>query len=363
VAEWVKAGEPFVEEARKQAGGPIDYVVSHAGERSFPRSFQLLSEGGVLTFFGASSGYRFTFVGKSGGAKVRDMLLKGGLRAGRSVLINYGPGAEDGIVDPVAIEAIEIACDLNARVVALADTVSQREFVTSLGFGSAFAGVVSIEELSRRFGEEFDPPGPLAPLPNAFMEQAEFKEAVRRFSDRTLKPIGSAVGPLLRTYSDRRGLPDIVFERRGRDSLPLATSLVKPNVGTIVYAEDLEGVRFSFYAPQVWMRQRRIIMPTAEIRGTHLNTAREFAEMQEKLSAGFIDIVSPTAVPLEQIAEAHQAMWENRHAGATYVAVHGLPRLGLKTKEELYRAWAIREAEARGVQMGRIDTGSAGALR
>ena len=71
----------------------------------------------------------------------------------------------------------------------------------------------------------------------------------------------------------------------------------------------------------------------------------------------------PTAVPLEQVAEAHQAMWDNAHAGATYVATHGLPRAGLKSKDELYRAWAIRDAEKRGVEVRRIDTGSAGALK
>jgi acrylyl-CoA reductase (NADPH)/3-hydroxypropionyl-CoA dehydratase/3-hydroxypropionyl-CoA synthetase len=169
-------------------------------------------------------------------------------------------------------------------------------------------------------------------------------------------------GALLRNTLDRRGLPDVVFERAGRDGLGLATSLVKPNVGKVVYAEDLSGRRLSFYAPQVWMRQRRILMPTAEIRGTHLNTAREFAEMQERIAAGMIDVTPPVTVPLE-IAEAHQAMWENRHAGANYVATHGLPRLGLKTRDELYRAWAIREAEKRGETLAHIDTGSAGALR
>jgi acrylyl-CoA reductase (NADPH)/3-hydroxypropionyl-CoA dehydratase/3-hydroxypropionyl-CoA synthetase len=56
-------------------------------------------------------------------------------------------------------------------------------------------------------------------------------------------------------------------------------------------------------------------------------------------------------------------MWENRHAGATYVAVHGLPRRGLKTRDELYRAWAIRDAEARGDALPSTDTGSAGTLR
>ncbi|MEE4186133.1 MAG: AMP-binding protein [Gammaproteobacteria bacterium] len=360
---WEAAGKPFVEEAHALAGGPVDYVVSHAGERAFGRSFQLLGEGGVLTFFGASSGYRFSFMGKPGAEKSSTMLARAGLRSGRTLLVIYGPGAEDGIVDPVAIEAIEVGCSLNARVAVLVDTVSQREFVTSLGFGAQFAGVVSIEEIRRRLGDDFDPPGPLAPMPDPFTESAAFKESVRGFSDRTLKPIGSAIAPLLRSSLDKRGLPDVVFERRDRDGLPLATSLVKPNVGTVVYAEDLGGRRFSFYAPQVWMRQRRILMPNAEIRGTHLNTAREFAEVQERIAAGMIDVVEPVPVALTELPEAHQAMWENRHAGATYVAVHALPRLGLKTKDELYRAWAIRDAEARGEQIVGVDTGSAGTLR
>ncbi len=362
-ADWVKAGEAFVEEVQKQAGGPVDYVVSHAGERAFSRSFQALGEGGILTFFGASSGYRFSFVGKKGSAPTAEMFQKAELRAGKALLVMYGPGAEDGIVDRAAVEAIELGCDLNARVAVLTDTISQREFVSSLGFGQSFRGVVSVEEIARRFQDDFDPPGPLMPLPNPFQESAVFKEAVRRFTDRTLKPIGSAVAPLLRSTLDRKGLPDVVFERPGRDSLALTSALVKPNVGRIVYSEDLEGKRLSFYAPQVWMRQRRILMPTAEIRGTHLNTAREFAEMQERIAAGLIDVVQPVPVDWNEVPSAHQAMWDNEHAGATYVATHALPRTGLKTKDELYRAWAIREAEKSGRQVRRIDTGSAGALR
>jgi acrylyl-CoA reductase (NADPH)/3-hydroxypropionyl-CoA dehydratase/3-hydroxypropionyl-CoA synthetase len=104
-------------------------------------------------------------------------------------------------------------------------------------------------------------------------------------------------------------------------------------------------------------------MPTAEIRGTHLNTSREFAEMQERIAAGLIDVVQPVPVDWNEVPTAHQAMWDNEHAGATYVATHALPRTGLKTKDELYRAWAIREAEKSGRQVRRIDTGSAGALR
>ncbi len=360
---WEADGKGFLDEVTTLAGGPVDYVVSHAGEKAFARSFQVLGDGGVLTFFGASSGYRFSFMGKPGEARTTELFHKAELRAGGALLVIYGPGSDDGIVDPRAIEAIEIGCAMGARVAVLADTISQREFVTSLGFGKQFRGVVSLEEIQRRLGDDFDPPGPFAPLPNPFNASADFKEAVRRFSDRTLKPVGSAIAPLLRSTLDRRGLPDVIFERPARDGLALSTSLVKPNVGRVVYAEDVGGQRLSFYAPQVWMRQRRIIMPTAEIRGTHLNSARQFAEMQERIAAGMIDVVAPVPVPLDELAEAHQAMWDNRHAGANYVAVHALPRMGLKTRDELYRAWAIRDAEARGEVITRIDTGSAGSLR
>ena len=360
---WEAAGEAFVAEAEMLAGGQIDYSVSHAGETAFPRSFQLLGENGVLTFYGASSGYRFTFMGKSGASSPAAQFSKAGLRAGQSLLVVYGPGAEDGIVDPVAIEAIEVGCQRGAQVAVLVDTVSQREFVSSLGFGTQMKGAVSIEEIERRLGDDFDPPGPFQKMPNPFTESAAFKESVRAFSDRTLKPIGSAIAPLLRNTLDKRGLPDVVFERAGRDGLALATSLVKPNVGKVVYSEDLKGARFSFYAPQVWMRQRRILMPTAEIRGTHLNTSREFAEMQERIAAGHINILPPTIIPMEDVPQAHQAMWENRHAGANYVAMHALPRINLKSRDELYRAWAIRDALDRGETLTKVETGSAGALR
>jgi acrylyl-CoA reductase (NADPH)/3-hydroxypropionyl-CoA dehydratase/3-hydroxypropionyl-CoA synthetase len=360
---WHDEGLPFVKAAEATVGGSIDYAVSHAGENAFPRTFQMLGDNGVLAFYGASSGYRFTFMGKSGASSPAKMFQRAGLRAGKTVLIIYGPGADDGIVDNVAIEAIEVACQKGCQVAVLVDTIAQREFVSSLGFGPRVRGVVSIEEIAKRLGDDFVAPGPFPTMPDPFTQSEAFREAVREFSDKTLKPIGSAIAPALRNTLDKRGLPDVVFERRGRDGLALASALVKPNTGRVVYSEDLEGCRFSFYAPQVWTRQRRIIMPTAEIRGTHLNTSREFAEMQEQIASGFLAVLPPTPVPMEELPEAHQAMWENRHQGANYVAIHALPRAGLKSKEELYRAWAIRDAQQRGEELTQVDTGSAGALR
>ena len=95
----------------------------------------------------------------------------------------------------------------------------------------------------------------------------------------------------------------------------------------------------------------------------HRAVAQIFAEMQERIAAGHINILSPTIIPMEDVPQAHQAMWENRHAGANYVALHALPRTNLKSRDELYRAWAIRDALDRGETLTKVETGSAGALR
>ncbi len=346
-AEWEAAGNELLTDYRDQNGGRLaDYSVSHAGEQTFPRSFQLLEQGGTLTFYGASTGYHFTFMGKPGAASAHEMMQRAKLRAGEAVLLYYGtPGSLDqsGIVDAVGLEAIEAARQMGGRCVVVTYTDAQREFVQSLGYGDLVKGVVSLQSIKRREGDDFDWPmldGGMPDLPDPKTETEAFKEAVRLFNDRIFKPIGAAVGGFLRTLDNPRGYPDLVFERAGHDALSVSTALVKPYTGRIVYAEEMGGQRFSFYAPQVWMRQRRIYMPTANIYGTHLCNAYEVLLMNDQIDAGLLEVTDPLVVPFEEMPEAHQAIWENRHAAGNYVANHALPLMGLKTKEELYEAWA-----------------------
>nr|WP_294557138.1 AMP-binding protein [uncultured Rhodopila sp.] len=340
-AAWQQAGEALVQECREALGGRLpDYVVSHAGETAFPRSFQLLAEGGTLTFFGASSGYWFSFAGKPGTASPAAMLRRARLRAGEAVLVYYGVADGAELIDQAGLEMIEAARAGGARVVVATLTDGQREFIQSLGFGDSVRGVVTIEELHRREGEAFEWPSSLPRLPDPKRETAAFKEAVRAFQERTTKPFGAAVGRVLRSADNPRGAPDLIIERAGHDALGVSTSLVKPFTGRVVYAEEMRGRRFTFYAPQVWTRQRRILMPTATIAGTHLCNAFEVARMNEMLAAGLLDATEPTVVGWPELPEAHQAMWENRHQGATYVCNHALPALGLRSRDELFEAWA-----------------------
>jgi len=344
-AAWEAAGQPLLDEYRTMNDGQLaDYAVSHAGETAFPRTFQLLGEGGILAFYGASSGYHFTYLGKPGVATPEAMLRRAKLRGGEAVLLFYGPRSRD-LADPTGLEMIEAARAAKARTVVVTTTDGQREFLQSLGFEDAIAGIVSLEDLKRRQGDNFEWPDAMPRLTPARDDIETFRSEVRDYQEKTLKPFGAAVGKLLRSPDNPRGSPDLIIERAAQDTLGASTALVKPFTGRVVYAEDCAGRRYSFYAPQVWTRQRRILMPTAEIRGTHLCNAYEVTRMNDMIAAGLLDVTPPTVVPWGELPEAHQSMWENRHSGATYVVNHALPALGLRSKDALLEAWAAQDAE------------------
>jgi acrylyl-CoA reductase (NADPH) / 3-hydroxypropionyl-CoA dehydratase / 3-hydroxypropionyl-CoA synthetase len=347
---WEAAGAPLIEEYKALNGGKLaDYVVSHAGETAFPRSFQLLAEGGTLAFYGASSGYHFSFMGKPGTASPEEMLRRAAVRGGEAVLLFYGPGSSE-LLDETGLEMIEAARLFNARSVVATTTDGQREFLQSLGLEDAIEGIVSLETIKRREGANFYWPDTMPRLPDAKADIEVFKAAVRDYQDRVMKPFGSAVGKILRSPDNPRGSPDLVFERVGQDTLGISTSLVKPFTGRVIFAEDLQGSRFTFYAPQVWTRQRKIIMPTASILGTHLCNAFEVARMNDMIAAGLLEVTMPEVVSWEGLPEAHQAMWDNRHTGSTYVVNHALPELGLMSRDALLEAWAALGAAQQSAQ-------------
>lgn len=337
---WEAQGQALVDEYERLNDGKLaDYVVSHAGEQAFPRSFQLLAENGKLAFYGASSGYHFSFMGKPGAARPEDMLRRAALRGGEAVLLYYGAGSKS-LLDEIGLEMIEAARRFKARIVVVAVTDGQKEFLQSLGLEDAVEGLVSLEALRRQHGDNFHWPETLPRLPDARTDIEAFKTGVRDYQNRTLKPFGSAVGRILRSPDNPRGVPDLIIERPSQDTLGVSTSLVKPFTGRVVYTEDMSGQRFTFYAPQVWTRQRRILMPTASILGTHLCNAHEVTVMNAMIAAGLLDVTEPTMVPWHGLPEAHQSMWDNRHTGSTYVVNHALAAPGLRSREELLEHWA-----------------------
>ena len=80
------------------------------------------------------------------------------------------------LLDPVGLEAIEAVRAAGGRLVVATLSDAQREFVQSLGFGDAVRGVVSLEEIRRKEGADFDWPEALPAMPDAKRETGRFKE-------------------------------------------------------------------------------------------------------------------------------------------------------------------------------------------
>ena len=338
-AAWTSAGRKLVDLVGGANGGaPIDVVVSSVGRDLFPRMVALLGPGGRLVFYGATSGYTLTFLGKPGAAPAADMLQRGGLRPAHGVLVYWrGPG------DAVGADAVAAALRGGARVV-----VATRSDAEAAEVQAAFRvlGVVSLEALARDAGLRW---------PEAMPDYDQDPDGYRDYQDATLKPFGLAVGRLLAAPDNPRGYPDVVVERAGQDTLGISTFLARPFTGVVVYLEDTAGDRLSFYAPNVWMHQKRVLFPGFAILGSHLSNAHQAEEVVRLLEGGALALHPPVVHAWDELAAAHQAMHENRHAGTLTVRVGATEALDrLRTARQVYEAWGARFVDSRGVRV-RID--------
>jgi len=341
-AAWREAGRAFREAvAERNNGEKVDVVVSSVGRDLFPRMVDLLAPGGRLVFYGATSGYTLTFLGKRGSANAREMLARAELRPNAGVLIYYR-GATDGD-DPVGGDAIAAALAAGARVVVVTRTDAGASRVRETW---RVAGTVSLETLAAGKGFEW---------PATMPDYDTDADGYRRYQDRTLKPFGLAVGRLLATADNPRGYPDVIVERAAQDTLGTSTFLARPFTGVVVYLEATEDRRFAFYAPNVWMHQKRVLFPTFAVLGSHLSNAHQAEEGVRLLDAGALAVQPPAIHPWDALPDANQAMHENRHAGTLTIRVGATPALDrARSAREVYEAWGSRFVDGRTVR-ARVD--------
>jgi acrylyl-CoA reductase (NADPH)/3-hydroxypropionyl-CoA dehydratase/3-hydroxypropionyl-CoA synthetase len=343
-AAWTSAGRKLVDVVRDANGGaPIDVVVSSVGRDLFPRMVELLGPGGRLVFYGATSGYTLTLLGKPGAAPAAEMLRRAGLRPAHGVLV-YWRGAGD----DAGADAITTALRTGARVVVAAPTDADAAAVQA---AHRVRGVVSLQALARDAGLRW---------PEAMPDYDEDADGYREYQDVTLKPFGLAVGRLLATPDNPRGYPDVVVERARQDTLGISTFLARPFTGVVVYLEDTADDRLSFYAPNVWMHQKRVLFPAFAILGSHLSNAHQAEEVVRLLDGGALAVHPPAVHAWDELAEAHQAIHDNRHTGTLTVRVGATAALdGLRTARQLYEAWGSRFIDGKAVRV-RIDPVRAG---
>ncbi|HEV8471310.1 MAG TPA: enoyl-CoA hydratase-related protein [Methylomirabilota bacterium] len=346
-ARWVEAGRVFGERVRAvNDGASTDVVVSSVGRELFPRMIDLLAPGGRLVFYGATSGYTLTFLGKPGGAPAAEMYARVDLRPHQGVLVYYGltaAGPTDALEDATGLEAIAAALRMRARVVAVTRTDAQAGHLKMVG---GLAGTVSLETLGTTRGFVW---------PDAMPDYDVDADGYRRYQDATLKPFGQAVGRVLATADNPRGNPDVIVERAGQDTLGTSTFIARPFTGRVLYVEPSEGRRFSFYAPNVWMHQKRVAFPAFEILGSHLSNAHQAETCVRLIDAGALAVHAPMVYGWEELAEANQALHENRHSGTLTVRVGATDRLdAVRTARQVYEAWGSRFLDTATVR-ARID--------
>jgi acrylyl-CoA reductase (NADPH)/3-hydroxypropionyl-CoA dehydratase/3-hydroxypropionyl-CoA synthetase len=344
---WRDAGRAFRDAVgTRNDGAKVDVVVSSVGRDLFPRMVDLLGPGGRLVFYGATSGYTLTFLGKPGSANAREMLARAGLRPNAGVLVYYS-GATAGD-DPAGGDAIAAALSTGARIVVVTRTDAAAVRVRETW---PVTGTVSLETLAKGRGFEW---------PATMPDYDTDADAYRRYQDATLKPFGLAVGRLLAAPDNPRGYPDVIVERAAQDSLGTSTFLARPFTGVVVYTEGTEDRRFAFYAPNVWMHQKRVLFPTFSILGSHLSNAHQADECVRLLDAGALTVQPPAIHPWEELAEANQALHENRHSGTLTIRVGATPALdGARTARQVYEAWGSRFIDGRTVRT-RVDVVHAG---
>jgi enoyl-CoA hydratase/carnithine racemase len=180
-------------------------------------------------------------------------------------------------------------------------------------------------------------------------------DGYREYQERTLKPFGQAVGRLLATADNPRGNPDVIVERAARDTLGVSTFIARPFTGRVVYLEPTAERRLSFYAPNVWMHEKRILFPTFSILGSHLSNAHQAEEVVRLLDAGALAVHPPEVRGWDELAECNQAIHENRHSGTITVRVGASATLdGARTARQVYEAWGSRFVDGRAVRV-RLD--------
>jgi len=149
-----------------------------------------------------------------------------------------------------------------------------------------------------------------------YIDRAEFAGMMRK-GDETLEQEKERFG-VSRQFGKRvkeilGDAPDIVFEHVGQATFPTSVFLVKP-FGKVVICAGTTGYNLDFDVRYLWMRQKEIL-------GSHFANAYECMKANELIEAGQIRPVLWRTMGFDGVAEAHQIMRENQHAGKISILV------------------------------------------
>src|SRR4051794_27192260 len=200
------------------------------------------------------------------------------LQAGHNVLIW---GAAGGL----GVFATQLCAAAGANAVGVVSSAEKGELVKRLGAvdfidRNEFAGMM------RRGGESPE-------------EEKERFKVSRAFAKEVKRILGDA--------------PDFVFEHVGQATFPTSVFTVKP-FGKVVICGATSGYTLDFDVRYLWMKQKQII-------GSHFANAWECNKANALIEESKIRPVLWKTMGFEDVANAHQLMHENKHAGKIAILV------------------------------------------
>jgi len=215
----------------------------------------------------------------------RMLMTRCNLQAGQKVLIW---GAAGGL----GVFATQICKAAGAECVGVVNSEEKGELVMQLG-AKGYINRNEFAGMMRKGGESPEE------------EKARFKES-RRFGKAVEEVLGAA--------------PDIVFEHVGTATFPTSVLTVKP-FGKVVICAGTTGFNLDFDVRYLWMKQKEIL-------GSHFANAYECLKANELIESGAIRPVLWRTLGFDGVAEAHQLMKDNKHAGKISILV-GAEKEGL----------------------------------
>jgi crotonyl-CoA carboxylase/reductase len=200
------------------------------------------------------------------------------IQAGHKVLIW---GAAGGL----GVFATQLCKAAGAQAVGVVSSAEKGELFKALG-GLEYIDRSEFAGMMRKGGESPE-------------EEKERFKVSRAFSKRVKELLGDA--------------PDIVFEHVGQATFPTSVLTVKP-FGKVVICGATSGYNLDFDVRYLWMRQKQII-------GSHFANAYEAMKANQLIEQGLIRPVLWRTMGFEGVADAHQLMRENKHAGKISILV------------------------------------------
>ncbi len=208
----------------------------------------------------------------------RMLMTRGGLKAGSKVLIW---GAAGGL----GVFATQLVKAAGGESVGVVSSDEKGELIKRLG-ATDYINRNEFKGMMRKGGEEG-------------AEEKERFLVSRAFSKRVAELLGDA--------------PDIVFEHVGQATFPTSVLTVKP-FGKVVICGATSGYNLDFDVRYLWMKQKEII-------GSHFANAYECMKANALIAEGKIQPVLWKTMGWDEVAHAHQLMYENKHSGKISVLV------------------------------------------